>query len=108
MVFWFDLIFFSSDNDEDESFPNIDGAIVKVECEVDCLSFIDIKKEDDSSSLPFTDVHLKEEDDFNSTPFIDIDVKKEKEDVYSFPEFVSSNFSFIYNNKYRIFSIFMF
>ena len=81
-------VFFSfSGNDEkfkkvfeNESIPNIDGAIVKVECEVDFHSSIDIiKKEEDCSSPPFIDVknvHVKEEKDFKFTPFIEI--KKEE------------------------------
>ena len=52
----------------------MDATPVKVECEVDCSSFIDVKKEEESSSIPFLDVNsigVNEKDDFNSTPSID-------------------------------------
>ena len=67
--------------------PSLDDTVIKVECDVDCHSFVDIKEEEVSSSFSFIDVdggHVKEKDDFNSSPFIDINVKKEEESS-SFP-----------------------
>ena len=114
----FKLLFFSfSGNDEkfkkffeNESIPNVDGAIVKVDCEVDFHSSIDVvKKEEDSISPPFTDannVRVKEEKDFKFTPFIDI--KKEEKD-FKFTSFIdikkeedSSSLSFTDANNVHV------